>query len=974
MSRAKRIAVSMFVASIVMLSACDLGGKHREESAALLAELRRFRAEAATLSSDVAAQRWFELYDRAVKIGDRGYGDSTYDFAAGGDLGPDSLLASLPPPAAWPALRAEATRRAGADSRDRAVLGMRFLGEVLTRDRAAAERTVSALEEIAIESANTMSARSLLARLYGNAAERVALFERSLHEATDDSRIEVPDLIALAGEERAAALLEKAVATPGALRFETRGATYVLAQRVARANLARLARPQWGLVDFDGADLYEDMNRRFKSVNVDQEGRRHATTYYFLRTVRDGRQADAERALQELGNTQDLAIPHDAAAALQKAGLNEPLFRFLHARLERRPELHAWPLYLEQAAHTGHSREALVLIEKLLVGAKRSPSQILALRIHHADALLAADDVAGAAREYATLLAPPPAKGPALTELVKAAIRASTVGRLVDRPELTDIANRFARAALDLPRGARDFELSFHERRFWAELRRQQRTDEVRAAIEKRLGLALAQQSKLEAGDFSLDLSLMDTHSLLIELASIHLEAGRGRESVKLLDESPLWRESDIAGILRTEDSRNLPFGAIVAQALRANGQDAAALRVARATLAAAPGRDAAYEIVAAIDTDAIRTFDALFALDEFEERPLIWKATRQLAANDVAAAESTIRQAIAIDPSDGEEGPNDRMRAYAVLADILERKGDEKQAAIYTGAVEAIRISERSDSLREAGLYERAFAGYRAALAQFSDAYCIQSRLAIQLGKQGRRAEALEHYRRAYELMPSSFGRVESHCFGCESVFQDADAQSIAERTFSDIIRKSPANAQAHYLLAYLREQQGRYPEALQSLRAAVSLDDRYLNAWKRLQALAGKTHVEPGETDIASLKLLQLDPLQRHGSQELDEIGELTQLWNGAAKAHEMWKNAAPPADGVYPLGAVARRIQAEVADQPPELRAMLADSQRYGSYEAGSQPPASVLHDHALVVTARRLMGIAGPESEVNYFGEE
>ena len=56
-----------------------------------------------------------------------------------------------------------------------------------------------------------------------------------------------------------------------------------------------------------------------------------------------------------------------------------------------------------------------------------------------------------------------------------------------------------------------------------------------------------------------------------------------------------------------------------------------------------------------------------------------------------------------------------------------------------------------------------------------------------------GTVAEALEHYRRAYELMPSSFGRVESHCFGCESVFQSAEAQSIAEQVFTDIIRKSP-------------------------------------------------------------------------------------------------------------------------------------------------------------------------------------
>src|SRR6188508_1364264 len=164
-------------------------------------------------------------------------------------------------------------------------------------------------------------------------------------------------------------------------------------------------------------------------------------------------------------------------------------------------------------------------------------------------------------------------------------------------------------------------------------------------------------------------------------------------------------------------------------------------------------------------------------------------------------------------------------MRAYAVLSDILNRKGDTASADTYAKAVEAIRISENADAYYGAGLYERAFKGYREALEHFSDAYCIQSRLAVQLNKVGRRSEALEHYRRAYELMPDSFGRVESHCFGCESVFQGAEAQSVAEQVFTEVVRKSPAKAPAYYLLAYLREQQDRPADAIQPLRQAVGI-----------------------------------------------------------------------------------------------------------------------------------------------------
>ena len=52
---------------------------------------------------------------------------------------------------------------------------------------------------------------------------------------------------------------------------------------------------------------------------------------------------------------------------------------------------------------------------------------------------------------------------------------------------------------------------------------------------------------------------------------------------------------------------------------------------------------------------------------------------------------------------------------------------------------------------------------------ADFADAYCIQSRLALRYSELGDYVKAEQHYQRAFELMPDSFGRIESHCFGCE-------------------------------------------------------------------------------------------------------------------------------------------------------------------------------------------------------------
>ncbi len=64
------------------------------------------------------------------------------------------------------------------------------------------------------------------------------------------------------------------------------------------------------------------------------------------------------------------------------------------------------------------------------------------------------------------------------------------------------------------------------------------------------------------------------------------------------------------------------------------------------------------------------------------------------------------------------------------------------------------------------------------------ADAYCIQSRLAVRLSEPGQHELAAKHYEKALALMPDSFGRVESHGFGCEGAFGVTEAQSAAERT----------------------------------------------------------------------------------------------------------------------------------------------------------------------------------------------
>jgi tetratricopeptide (TPR) repeat protein len=551
----------------------------------------------------------------------------------------------------------------------------------------------------------------------------------------------------------------------------------------------------------------------------------------------------------------------------------------------------------------------------------------------------------------------PKASDKSLPKTTQAAIRLASIGLLLNRPKLTTEGLGYAEAAIAL-----DGDALSHER-----------TDLLQKtlAVYRRAGkpalaqaLAVRELSRAEASDNYVDYGIpvpnLGKRAALVELVGLYGAEGRHADVLALLDESTQWSARDLAEFIAHKDSLKTPVGFVAARALSTNGNREAALSVTRELLDQLPAYDPAYALFIELVGDrAIGELDTLYARDEFEERPLIWKAHALATSKKLEEAEKVIRQAIAIDPSDGEQGKDDRLHAYAVLADVMEAKGDTRNAALYRRAIEAIRVSEHADDFYAAGLYDRAFAMYRDALSSFSDAYCIQSRLAVQLTQQGRHAEALAHYRRAYELMPDSFGRVESHCFGCESVFRDSEAQGIAEDVFEQAIEHDRQKPQAHYLLGYLREEQGRLPEAVQLFRTAVSLDDKYLNAWKHLHDIGDRTYLESDERDIARFRLLRLDPRQRHVRYELTKVRNLTELWNQIERVKQLQK----PAASTYRLRASADMYDAALEKLPPEIQLQmtqfmaLMESMRDGT---GVPSPQAALSKHAVIEHAAALMG--------------
>jgi tetratricopeptide (TPR) repeat protein len=271
-------------------------------------------------------------------------------------------------------------------------------------------------------------------------------------------------------------------------------------------------------------------------------------------------------------------------------------------------------------------------------------------------------------------------------------------------------------------------------------------------------------------------------------------------------------------------------------------------------------------------------------------------------------------------------------------------------------GIVTAIRHSEEADRFYEAGLTTRAVAMYQEALTHFEDAYCIQSRLALRMAETGDMTGAEEHYRRAYALMPASFGRVESHCFGCEGVFDGPFAQGIAEKVFSNLAKAQPGNAKVHYLLGYLLVDQGRAEDALVEFRESVKLDPEYLNAWNHIYwILVSRSH-SAAELDPVQFAILKLDPLGRHSRFDINQVSDLKTAWNTLADVAKLQPGTLRT---LYPLEASTASMAArEAATQRPARRRM-PDEDDFNDARQKRDDPSRMIGSQELLQNITRII---------------
>lgn len=887
---------------------------------------------------EAAARAFISLVDRVLALSD---GEKIEAMNVGEQIGLESVLRALPPPASWPIIDKAWKTRAqakGATLRDES-LGL--LGRLLVGDRQTVQKKFVDLAKRAAAARGGYGSDHLIetfGRAFqerGDIADRIERLATASRSPFAEPQF-LPDLIPLFGIERTRAVLDRLLLTPGLeVGFPEGSETRALAQEMLASRVDQLATSQWALTQGAPSVLYEAMEKKFlpASAAIGPTGTgeargdhlsgfrlRDAQSAYIIALLKEGKSRQAESAMTRFAKTQSGEVRNLMTLA-KKADVVPALSRALEAVFAREFVASLSTTRRAAALRAGEGATTKKALEKALPKSKGTERFLMGAelaRLH-----LELDEVDVGVALIRALLKEGASSDPILDEArAELALTLAKVGVATARPSLVDDAVRLS-APICRSTSTRRFHcaqlakvvVNFHVER-------------GEGAKAERLLLA-----DLEGLTGDADLRRSMATPIVVELVALYARVGRAADVFTLLTGHKGWHAAELTDLLDAPGHEELATH--VASALAASGRRDDARAVLKRFLMTSRDQDhvdPAYALLASIDGDAlIPWLDERFAHDAFDERPLIWKAQLLGERGDSVEAEKTARAAIAIDPSDGDQKRGDRLRAYTVLAEVLRRQGRIEEARPIDNAVAAIRLAEDADRLLDAGLTQRALALYEKASGQFADAYCIHARAAVELEAVGRTDEATKHYERAFELMPSNFGRVETHCFGCEGVFDSALARSSAERILKQAVIERPDDPRAHYMLGYLFRTNARFVEAAEHFAEAARLDPDYLNAHIRLLEVAENAAVSVEAREAAVLACVRLDPRGAHAGCGQHGIRDLGKLYRAFAAAY---RHEEAPAV-VFRLSASATELERVMGG-----RKWRAPRGYYGAYETAGQ----------------------------------
>lgn len=734
------------------------------------------------------------------------------------------------------------------------------------------------------------------------------LFDGGYDLDLDMRTVSVPEILALFGEEDAKNWVDHALRQKGVKLTSESSVVKSFLKRQIIAMGDAVAAPQWQLVDVIGdtsIGLYESIEQHFPNSNSHS-----AEAYYVFSLVINGQ---IDKAYQRIEDGFDIAaVDKEIYSSLIDAGKAKEGYKLLKKYVDKNPKTKLVEAFIEVGVAAGEQDEVIGTLQTLRTASGLSGKDRLSVDISYLKAKFAA----GAGENRAALLRKLAAQIGSIDsvpeelheDLYSLAIELMQAGRLFNDQPLYQEAKKLALMFLSRYRNIEDSDID--EMDFIDQL---YRNNQLVEAKERLISLA---ESRVEEDR---DPFMYSSNIFAGELLQIYVRLGDYASAMELLDQHPDWNwKTDVKDLVSIQLENDEYLGHVLAETFSYTGRQDEAGKIIRQLIYESPGYDPGYQkyLSMAGPEKAIREFEKVYTLDPFEERPLIWIAQGYLDLKEYDRAMEFLEKAVSIDPSDGEQGKDRRMLVYKLMGEVHLNKGNKEKARFFEDVVTSIRISEQADEFYDAGFTKKSLDMYEEALAYFSDAYCIQSRLAVRQVAFGMEESAFEHYQRAYELMPGSFGRMETHCLACSSVFDRKEAQTLAEEVFGQLMAAQPAKPQTWYMMGYLKKTQKDFTSANVFFGKAASIDPDYINAWKQMKDIEDDIVFSPEEYDDIALNLMRLDPMGRHTYFEDHHIQRVSRLWKDL-KANEAL--VFPEFTDIYTLKAA----QARVNNLPEEKR---------------------------------------------------
>lgn len=754
------------------------------------------------------------------------------------------------------------------------------------------------------------------------------------------SYIHLPNLIPTLGKDDTVAAIRQILQTENA---------YIDTNSIEMSNIVKreiielgdkVKTPQWRFIDaIDpiSIKLYESAS--FLDSASTESGSVAKATIYYLFSLVTNQQIDKALLVAKDNNIKISSISKGTYQKIINSGYAKSVYQFVQSYMAQHNDKELLDAYIDLSIAAGKHRELLSYLQKMRKNTDNSDSTNIHIEIQITKAYFAVGDTKKGLHSLNVLrknyLKNKAAFATFQDELLDLAVDIMNAGYYSDNARWYDTGKAFAKQLNhDELASKNTINYNFVDALF------------TKGDLAEAQDILL-EHARITAASANFEASPQTPKYLMLAYAA----AGQCKDAITFLDGYKMWGAMDVMHLaLQSVGKPSTYVGEYLATCLIDQGDMDTARSILELLMVNKPGYDPAYALykkTVGADT-AIAYFNNLYRFDAFEERPLIWKASVLQDQGKLTEALGLLQKALTIDPSDGEQHLGRRMLAYQLMGEVYHAMGDTAKAQDFKSIIGAIRLAEKADRLNSAGFNQQSLSMYDEALKRFSGAYCIQSRLAVRQNAFGLTEQSLEHYRRAYELMPDSFGYLESHCLGCSAVFSNKSGQELAEKVFQDLLSSDTNKPQAFYMMGYLKKTQDDYTSAWAFFQKAATMDPNYINAWKEMNKVQRELVVNQADYDDIIVNLIRLDPMVHHVDIDEHTVRDLKALWDTTKVAGDL---VIPKTKSIHRLNASADLIESSLSQLNPAQRKILIEYYSSSPTTGRDKPitPAEVLLQH-------------------------